>query len=297
MKTSALRVDPDRPFRWRDHDPADRCGFENRADAEKQLAADVAKMIELQDVFFADARYGLLIIIQGVDAAGKDGIVKHVMSGLNPMGVNVYSFRAPSAEERAHDYLWRSSRLLPPRGRIAIFNRSYYEEVLVCRVHPEFIDAERLPPNYLGPTLWRQRFEQMVDYERYLVHQGITVLKFFLHLSREEQLERLLERIHDPDKNWKFSPSDLETPQHWHKYRDAYDEVLLHTSSHHAPWYVIPADRKWVARLAVANIVVDHLKKLDLQYPKMRAPDLERLAQAKTYIEGEMVLHGAKVSR
>ena len=288
MKISALRVDPDRPFRWKEHDPRDRCGFADRAEAEKQLAADVEKMIALQDVFYADARFGMLIIIQGVDAAGKDGIVKHVMAGLNPAGVNVYSFRSPSAEERAHDYLWRTEHVVPPRGRIAIFNRSYYEEVLVVRVHPEFIDAERLPPNYVGSHLWQQRFAQIVDYERYLTHQGIAVLKFFLHLSREEQLERLLERIDDTDKNWKFSPSDLETPQHWHEYRDVYDEMLYHTSSHHAPWYIIPADRKWVARLAVANIIVEHMKKLDLQYPKMLPPDLERLAAAKTYIESEM---------
>ena len=288
MKTHELRVDPDRPFRWKEHDPRDRCGFEVRADAEKQLASDVARMIELQDVFFADAHYGLLIIIQGVDAAGKDGIVKHVMSGVNPEGVNVYSFRAPSSEERSHDYLWRASRLVPPRGRISIFNRSYYEEVLVCRVHPEFIDAQRLPPELVGPHLWKERFAQMVAFEDYLVHQGITVLKFFLHISREEQLQRLRERIDEPDKNWKFSPADLETPRHWQQYLDAYEEMLVHTSSHRAPWYVVPADRKWVARLVVANVVVEHLAKLKLQYPKMAPADAQRLADAKAYIDTQM---------
>ena len=288
MKTSALRVDPRQPFHWKDHDPRDRCGFDHRSDAEKQLASDVARMIELQDVFYADARYGLLIIIQGVDASGKDGIVKHVMSGLNPEGVNVYSFRAPSADERAHDYLWRQSRVAPQRGRIAIFNRSYYEEVLVCRVHPEFVEAERLPPELVGPGLWKERFAQMVEYERYLDRQGITVLKFCLHISREEQLERLAERIVDPNKNWKFSPSDLETPQHWDKYNEVYEDMLVQTSSHHAPWYVVPADRKWVARLVVANVVVEHLAKLDLQYPKVQGADKARLTEAKAYIDAEL---------
>jgi PPK2 family polyphosphate:nucleotide phosphotransferase len=240
MTLHDLRVEPGKAFHWKDHDARHRCGFDDRAAAEKQLAGDVARMIELQDIFYADARYGLLIIIQGVDAAGKDGIVKHVMSGLNPEGVNVYSFRAPSPDERAHDYLWRAARLVPPRGRISIFNRSYYEEVLICRVHPEFIAAQRLPPKLVGPDLWKERFEQMVAYERYLVHQGITVLKFFLHVSREEQLERLRDRIADPNKNWKFSPSDLETPQHWDTYKEAYEDMLTHTSSDHAHWYVAP---------------------------------------------------------
>jgi PPK2 family polyphosphate:nucleotide phosphotransferase len=286
VKASDVRLDPDRPFHWHNHDPRSRLGFADRAEAEKQLASDVEQLIALQDVFSANATYGMLIIIQGVDAAGKDGIIKHVMSGLNPQGVRVYPFRAPSTEERTHDYMWRSSQYLPARGRIAIFNRSYYEEVLVVRVNPDFLDAQRLPAEVADHGIWELRFHQMVEFERYLVQNGIIVLKFFMNISREEQLERLLERINDKDKNWKFSATDLETPQKWDKYRDAYEQMLRHTSSGHAPWYVIPADRKWVARLAVANVIVEHLAALRLNYPATKPADAERLKAAEQYIEG-----------
>jgi PPK2 family polyphosphate:nucleotide phosphotransferase len=288
MKASDIRLNPDLPFHWHDHDPRSKLGFERRADGEKQLAADVERLIALQDVFFASSTYGLLIVIQGVDAAGKDGIVKHVMSGLNPEGVSVNSFRAPSTEERAHDYLWRASRVLPERGRIAIFNRSYYEEVLVVRVNPPLLAAQKLPPELTDGNIWETRYHQMVEFERYLVQNGIIVLKFFLNLSREEQLERLLARIKETDKNWKFSAADLETPQKWDEYRKAYEEMLRHTSSGHAPWYVIPADRKWVARLAVANIIVEHLAALKQTYPKMGPDDAARLAKAEAYITSAM---------
>jgi PPK2 family polyphosphate:nucleotide phosphotransferase len=288
MNVGETRVDPDRPFHWRDHDPRSKLGFADRAEGEKQLAADVQRLISLQDIFSANGTWGMLIVIQGVDAAGKDGIVKHVMSGLNPQGVRVYPFRAPSSEERVHDYLWRAAGHLPERGRIAIFNRSYYEEVLVVRVDPEFLDAQRLPPELSGPDIWETRFRQMVEFERYLTQNGIMVLKFCLNVSREEQLERLLDRIEQPDRNWKFSADDLETPRKWDKYRQAYEQMLRHTSSGHAPWYVIPADRKWVARLAVANIIAEHLEALHQTYPKPKPEDAKRLSEAKKFIESAL---------
>lgn len=288
MNVKELRVDPNRPFRWSDHDPRAKCGFADRNDATVQLAADVERLAALQDVFAASGTHGLLIVLQGLDASGKDGIIKHVMTGLNPQGVSVYPFRQPTPEERVHDFIWRASRALPERGRIAIFNRSYYEEVLVVRVHPDMLEGERLPDHTAGDGLWQARYRQINDYERYLVENGILVLKFFLHVSREEQLKRLLERIDDADKNWKFSYSDLETPQRWDAYREAYEQMLHHTGTKAAPWYVIPADRKWVARLAVANILVDLLGGLGQRYPKGQPGDAERIAAARTYIEGQL---------
>jgi PPK2 family polyphosphate:nucleotide phosphotransferase len=283
-----LLVEPGRRFRWSDHDPRSKLGFDDRADAEKKLADDVDKLIELQDVFAANGSYGLLIVLQGVDAAGKDGIVRHVMSGLNPQGVRVYPFRAPSPEERAHDYLWRAEREVPERGRIAIFNRSYYEDVLIVRVHPELLEGQRLPQHVVNGDIWRDRFRQINNFEQYLVENGILVLKFFLNVSREEQLKRLLERIDEPDKNWKFSPSDLEVPQQWDAYRSAYEEMLSRTSTAHAPWFAIPADRKWVARLAVADVVAERLAALELSYPRTAPADRKRLDDAKTFIEREL---------
>lgn len=288
MKSHDIRLDPSAPFHWSNHDPRSKCGFDDRADAERRLVEDIAKLVELQDVFSAVASYGLVIIIQGVDASGKDGIVKHVMTGLNPQGVSVHPFRAPSNEERMHDFLWRANRVLPERGRIAIFNRSYYEEVLVVRVNPQLVAAEHLPQELADHGLWETRYHEINEFERYLVRNGIGVLKFFMNLSKEEQLERLLARIKEDDKNWKFSAADLETPQKWDAYHEAYGEMLRHTSSGHAPWYVVPADRKWVARLAVATVVVEHLESLRLKNPKLRAEEAERLATARSYIEGEI---------
>jgi PPK2 family polyphosphate:nucleotide phosphotransferase len=288
VKIDALRVDGSRPFRLRDFDPRDRCGFADRDEATQQLDSDLVRLRELQDVFSANGTYGLLIVIQGVDAAGKDGIIKHVMSGMNPQGVRVYPFRAPSEIEVVHDYLWRATRELPERSRIAIFNRSYYEEVLVVRIHPEFLERQRLPAHLVGPDIWKRRYREIVEFERYLVENGINVVKFCLNLSRKEQLERLLERIEEKDKNWKFSEADLETPQRWDAYQDAYEMMLQETASKHAPWYIIPADRKWVSRLAVANILVDHIDALKLSYPRVSEQDAMRLAAAKQYIEAEL---------
>jgi PPK2 family polyphosphate:nucleotide phosphotransferase len=283
-----LSYDGSGSFRLRDRDPRARCGYDDRKEAEEALAADVLRLRELQDVFSANGTRGLLIVIQALDAAGKDGIIKHVMTGLNPQGVRVYPFRAPSETERIHDYLWRAARELPERGRIAIFNRSYYEEVLVVRVHPEFLALQKLPEKLTGPGIWKRRFREMVDFEHYLVDNGIDVLKFFLHISRKEQLERLLERIDEKDKNWKFSAADLETPQRWDAYHDAYEDMIQHTATERAPWHIIPADRKWVARLAVARVLVKHLDGLKLSYPKPDPKDAARLAGAKAYIEGEL---------
>jgi PPK2 family polyphosphate:nucleotide phosphotransferase len=288
MKARDLRLVADHRFAWQDHDPRAKCGFRDRADAEARLAEDVTKLGAFQDVFAANGTYGLVIIIQGVDAAGKDGIIKHVMGGLNAQGVSVHSFRAPSPQERLHDFLWRANRALPERGRIAIFNRSYYEEVLTLRVNPELVQAERIPQRLIEHDLWETRFREINEFERYLQHNGIGILKFFLNISKREQLQRLLARIDEKEKNWKFSASDLETPQKWDAYQDAYAEMLRHTSTKHAPWYVIPADRKWVARLAVATIVVEHLESLQLTVPKPVPHDAERLALARAYIEAEL---------
>ena len=285
---TALRVDPNRPFRWDDYPTDARCGFADKAAARKRLADDVQRLTRLHDVFGANATYGLLIVVQGVDAAGKDGIIKHVMKGLNPQGVRVYAFRQPTPKERAHDFLWRSAAAVPERGRIAIFNRSYYEEVLVVRVDPENIAAERLPPELRTQQIWEQRFQQINNFERYLVDNGILVLKFMLNVSRERQLERLLARIDEPQKRWKFSASDLETPRRWDGYREAYAEMLHRTTTGHAPWYVIPADRKWVTRLAVAAITVERLEGLRLSYPQPPPSESARFAEARDYLRGEL---------
>jgi PPK2 family polyphosphate:nucleotide phosphotransferase len=222
-----------------------------------------------------------------MDAAGKDSTVKHVMSGVNPQGCQVFSFKAPSAEELDHDYLWRSFKALPERGRIGIFNRSYYEEVLAVRVHPEILATQQLPHLPKGDRIWHQRFEEINNFEKYLVNNGIVVLKFFLNVSKEEQKKRFLERINLPEKNWKFSLADLQVRKFWDDYMNAYEDVFNHTSTDHAPWHVIPADRKWFTRLAVADIVCTKLKELNLQYPQMNPEHLQELSQAKTLLESE----------
>lgn len=292
MKHTNVRVDGKRRFRWDDYDPAATCGFADKHAARGNLAQDIERLRALQDVFSASGAYGLLVVLQGVDAAGKDGLIKHVISGVNPQGVSVHSFRAPSDDELAHDFLWRAQVVLPARGRIAIFNRSYYEEVLVVRVDPAALAAERLPPELVRGDIWQRRYRQINDFERYLVQNGIIVLKFCLNLSREEQLERLLKRIRDPQKHWKFSRADLETPRHWDAYRDAYAAMLQATSTDEAPWYVVPADRKWVTRLTVAGILVERLAALDLKYPQPSGDDVERFREAERYIKSELGGHG-----
>lgn len=248
--------------------PSDSGGIKSKAEGRRLLEKNVERMARLQDRFYAQDREALLLIFQAMDSAGKDGAIKHVMSGLNPQGVQVYAFKQPSAEELDHDYLWRINRRLPERGNIGIFNRSYYEEVLVGRVHNLPV-TQKLPPRCLTEDLWNRRYRQLRDYERYLTENGITVVKFFLHISREEQRRRFLDRIDDEAKNWKFSASDIAERGHWDEYMRAYEDAINATASREAPWYVIPADKKWFARLLISEIVVRQLEKLDPRYPEV----------------------------
>jgi PPK2 family polyphosphate:nucleotide phosphotransferase len=285
MLADRLRVDPDH-FRLKDHDPG-FTGDGDEAGAQGKLAADIQEMFRLQDRFYADGRHALLIVLQALDAAGKDGVIKHVMSGLNPAGCMVRSFKAPSAEELRHDFLWRCVRVLPERGMIGIFNRSYYEEVLVVRVHPEFLEAERLPEAGGGKKFWKARCKDIVHFEDYLTRNGTRIVKFFLHVSRREQKKRFLERIDNPDKNWKLSAADYAERQRWDDYQEAYASMLKHTSTEEAPWYVIPADHKWFTRLAVANIVVHTLRELDPKYPTVTAKQQAELRRVRELLEKE----------
>ena len=245
----------------------------------RRVADNVERLSDLQAKLYAQDIYGVLVIFQAMDAAGKDGAIRHVMSGVNPQGCHVTSFKAPSAEELDHDYLWRATKALPARGMIGIFNRSYYEEVLVVRVHPEFLAKQNLPPRAGGKSLWKRRFAQINAFEKYLVHNGIVVVKFFLNLSREEQKKRFLSRIDEPDKNWKFSVADFQERGFWDDYQEAFEDVLNHTSTKHAPWFVVPADNKWFARLTVSEALCNVLERLDLSYPKV-AEDRRRELQA-----------------
>ncbi|MBV9269612.1 MAG: polyphosphate kinase 2 family protein [Candidatus Eremiobacteraeota bacterium] len=273
--------------RLSDFDPRDTGSFRSKDDARKKLQQDIETLAELQDKLYAQARHGVLVILQGIDTAGKDGAIKHVMTGINAAGVTVYSFKEPSSEEQRHDYLWRAHKVVPPRGRISIFNRSYYEDVVVTRVHPELLGQFAEEARARGDDFWEQRFSDIMAFERYLSHNGIAILKFFLHISKEEQKKRLLKRIDDPSKHWKFSAADLQERSYWDRYVSAYEQMLSHTSETTAPWYVIPADRKWFARMAIADIIVERLKRIDPQYPKI-APALERELQlAKAAIVAE----------
>lgn len=259
--------------------------YKNKKAAEKDLAEGVTELAKMQDVLYAHDKFSILLIFQAMDAAGKDGTIKHVMSGVNPQGCQVTSFKVPSAEELDHDYLWRCVKQLPERGRIGIFNRSYYEEVLVTKVHPEFLQYQRLPHLPAKPEkdekFWKQRYEDINNFEQYLTNNGTVILKFFLHVSPEEQKNRLLERIEDPSKNWKFSIKDVYERDRWADYMKAYEEAIQHTSTKHAPWYVIPADKKWFMRAAVCDIIVDKMKSLKMGYPKITAEQKADLLKAK----------------
>ena len=287
MKHDRLIATPNSKIRLKHYDSADTGDSQERANAENDLQKGVQQLGKYQDILYASNTYALLIIFQAMDAAGKDGTIKHVMSGVNPQGCQVYNFKAPSAEELNHDYLWRSLKVLPERGRIGIFNRSYYEEVLVVRVHPEILDQQRLPNAAKGKKIWAQRFEEINCLEKYLVNNGVIVLKFFLNVSKAEQKKRFLERINQPEKNWKFSASDAQERAFWDDYMVAYEDMLNHTSTEWAPWYVIPADHKWFTRLAVVDIICAKLKSLDLQYPTVSAAHREALLQAKAVLENE----------
>ncbi len=283
------RVEHGKHFRLKDQDPADTHGLgsELKPHAKELLENGVKEMARLQDILAAQDRWGLLLIFQAMDAAGKDGTIKHVMSGVNPQGVQVSSFKAPSSEELEHGYLWRCMQRAPARGRIGIFNRSYYEEVLVVRVHPQVLANEKLPPPLVTKHIWQERFEDINNFERYLTRNGIAVVKFFLHLSKKEQKRRFMERLDTPDKNWKFSSADVRERQCWDAYEEAFEDMIRHTASKHAPWYVVPADNKWFSRLLVSQAVVDALKGMNLKYPKVSGEERAALADARKQLENE----------
>ena len=287
MKLGQFRVPHDKRIKLADYDTGYTADFKNKNDAAEQLKKDIGRMAELQDVMYAHDSYSLLIIFQAMDAAGKDGTIKHVMSGVNPQGCQVFSFKAPSAEELDHDYLWRCIHRLPERGRIGIFNRSYYEEVLVTRVHPEILSRQKHPVPAREANIWKQRFREINNLERYLVANGIIVLKFFLNVSRDEQRRRFLARIDTPEKNWKFSKNDVIERAHWDDYMSAFEDVFNHTSTEVAPWHIIPADHKWFGRLTVAQIIVQTLEQLDLHYPKPTEAHLAELQEARAILEAE----------
>jgi PPK2 family polyphosphate:nucleotide phosphotransferase len=280
--TRPFRVSGGGRFRLRDIEPGDTLGLrqEDKPRAQEMLRQGIEGLVEMQDRLYAQDRLAVLLIFQGMDAAGKDGAIKHVMSGVNPQGVSVTSFKAPSAEDLDHDYLWRSHRRLPERGTIGIFNRSYYEEVLVVRVHPGLLEAQRLPGRP-GKRVWEQRYKDMRGFERYLARNGVVVRKFFLHVSREEQRRRLLARLEDPEKNWKYSPTDIREREHWDDYMRAYEDAIGETATDEAPWFVVPADHKWFTRLVVAAAVVETLASLDLRYPPLSAAQGRELAKAR----------------
>ena len=283
------RIEEGEHFRLKDHDPGDTHGLksEGKPEARELLTKGVEELARLQDVLAAQNRWALLVVFQAMDAAGKDGTIKHVMSGVNPQGVQVTSFKAPSSEEQDHDFLWRTMKHFPERGDIGIFNRSYYEEVLVVRVHPELLQKEKLPAPLVTKHIWRDRFEDINALERYLTRNGIAILKFFLHLSRKEQKRRFLERLDRPEKNWKFSTADVGEREHWDDYQDAYEDMIQNTASPNAPWYVVPADNKWFTRLVVAAAIVDALKGLKLAYPKVDGERKAELAAARKELIAE----------
>jgi PPK2 family polyphosphate:nucleotide phosphotransferase len=282
-----FRVDHGAGFRLADHDPRDRAGLKDKGAAQQALRQGVERLAELQDMLYAQDRWAVLLIFQAMDAAGKDGVIKHVMSGVNPQGCDVHSFKAPSAEELDHDYLWRCFRWLPTRGKIGIFNRSYYEETLVVRVHEAILQAQKLPPELVTPAIWQQRFEDINAMERYLSRNGVVIRKFFLNVSRKEQKRRFLERLDEPEKHWKFSAADVRERGHWDRYMHAYEEMIRQTATPHAPWFVVPADAKWVTRLVVAAAVVDALQDLDLHYPVVGPEARRALAEARQALRAE----------
>ena len=273
----------DDSFRLKDIDPGDTLDFtsEDKPRAKEALAMGVSLLAELQDMLYAQDRWAVLLIFQAMDAAGKDGAVKHVMSGVNPQGCQVFSFKTPSPEELDHDYLWRCFRHLPERGRIGIFNRSYYEETLIVRVHREFLERQKLPPELVTKDIWQERFQDIRYFERYLTRNGVVIRKFFLHVSKKEQKKRFLERIEEPEKHWKFSASDIEERQYWDDYMGAYEDTIRNTATKHAPWYVVPADNKWFTRVVVAAAVIEALSSLNLHYPEVSKEKLKELGAAK----------------
>ncbi len=285
MKTDKLAktysVESSKHFRLKDFDPTDTGHWRSKEHATEALQEGIARVAELQDKLYAQDSWALLLIFQAMDAAGKDGIIKHVMSGVNPQGCQVYSFKAPSELELQHDFLWRTTRCLPERGHIGIFNRSYYEEVLVVRVHPEILKSQKTPPSLVGKNVWEQRFEDIRCFERHMARSGTVIRKFFLNVSKKEQKCRFLERLEEPEKNWKFSAADIRERQCWDDYQHAYEEMIANTAAEHAPWYVVPADNKWFTRIVVSAVVVETLESLHLAYPKVDDAKRKELEAAK----------------
>ena len=277
----------DERFRLKDIDPGDTLDFtsEDKPRAKEALAMGVDVLAELQDMLYAQDCWAVLLIFQAMDAAGKDGAIKHVMSGVNPQGCQVFSFKSPTSEDLDHDYLWRCIKCLPERGRIGIFNRSYYEETLVVRVHREFLEKQKLPPDLITKDIWKERFQDIRSFERYLTRNGVAIRKFFLHVSNKEQKKRFLERIEEPEKNWKFSANDAKERQHWDDYMEAYEDMIRSTATKAAPWYIVPADNKWFTRVVVAAAVIEALDSLNLKYPKVSESKLKELATAKRTLQ------------
>jgi PPK2 family polyphosphate:nucleotide phosphotransferase len=291
MKTGKLaksyRIDDGKHFRLKDVDPADTGHWRSVDEAKDQLQKDIARMEELQSMLYAQDRWSLLLIFQALDAAGKDGTIKHVMSGVNPEGCQVHSFKAPSETELQHDFLWRTTRHLPERGHIGIFNRSHYEEVLVVRVHPKVLEGELLPPSLVTKDIWKERFEDIHAFERHMARNGTVIRKFFLHLSKKEQKKRFLARLDEPEKHWKFSEGDIHEREYWDDYQEAFQDMIRHTASKHAPWYVVPADNKWFTHLVVAAAIVETLQELNLCYPKVDAAKRKEIAAARKLLSGK----------
>ena len=285
MNHKHFLVQPGEKVKLKKYDTKFTGDIKDRAEAEIKLQKDTVRLAKYQDILYAQNTYALLVVFQAMDAAGKDGTIRHVMSGVNPQGCQVFSFKGPSAEDLDHDYLWRCQRCLPERGRIGIFNRSYYEEVLVVRVHPEYLAGQQLPPAAKKKDIWEKRFEEINNFEQYATRNGIEIVKFYLNVSKDEQKRRFLERIERPEKNWKFSVNDAKERGFWDEYMTAYEDMLTKTSTKHAPWHIIPADNKWFARAAVSDIIVTKLKSLKLRYPEVTEAHKQDLLKAKAMLE------------
>ena len=283
--SEAYRIDDGSKFRLKDIDPADTGPIESKEKAREYLLGGIERLTKLQDMLYAQDRWALLLVFQAMDAAGKDGTIKHVLSGVNPQGCQVYSFKSPSTEELDHDFLWRTNKSLPERGRIGIFNRSYYEEVLVVRVHPEYLKAQKLPQALVTKHVWKERYEDISSFERYATRNGIAVRKFFLHVSKKEQKKRFLERLDRPDKNWKFSSADARERERWDEYMEAYEDMIRATSTPEAPWYVVPADNKWFTRLVVGAAIIQALEDMNLAYPTVDEAKKHELDVARALLE------------
>jgi PPK2 family polyphosphate:nucleotide phosphotransferase len=282
------RIDHGSKFRMKDFDPDDTGGIQSEEEAHELLAEGIERLRDRQEKLYAQEEWALLLILQGMDAAGKDSLIKHVMSGVNPVGCEVVSFKQPSSEELRHDFLWRTTRRLPERGRIGIFNRSYYEEVLVVRVHPDVLANEKIPKSLVSPKkIWRERFDDICAFEQYLARNGTVVRKFFPHISKKEQKKQFLQRIETPSKNWKFDQHDMAEREFWADYVDAYEDMIRHTSTPHAPWYVVPADHKWFTQLVVAAAVVETLDELHLNFPKVTGEKRKELTAARATLDNE----------